>query len=230
SMREAVEILKDYLKEDRLHIVATPNAEIIMMAQKDEEYKRILNDTDLNVPDGSGVVFASRVFNEPLKERVAGFDLMIEFIKWAAFHGISIYLLGAKPEVVEKAKANLEKSYPSINIVGVHHGYFNEKEEEMVIEDINTKNPEVLFVALGAPRQEKWIYKNRDKLKVKIAMGVGGSFDVIAGKSKRAPAIYRRLGLEWLYRLIKEPWRYKRMMALPKFAFKVLFARLKGDF
>ncbi|AAM25322.1 N-acetylglucosaminyldiphosphoundecaprenol N-acetyl-beta-D-mannosaminyltransferase [Caldanaerobacter subterraneus subsp. tengcongensis MB4] len=230
TMIEAVEILKGYLKEDRIHIVATPNAEIIMMAQKDEEYKKILNETDLNVPDGSGVVFASRVFNKPLKERVAGFDLMMEFVKWASHKDVSIYLLGAKPEVVEKAQSNLKNLYPSLKIVGFHHGYFNEKEEENIIEDINKRAAQVLFVALGAPKQEKWIYKNKEKLKVKIAMGVGGSFDVIAGKAKRAPEIYRKLGLEWLYRLIQEPWRYKRMSALPKFAFKVLLARLKGDF
>jgi N-acetylglucosaminyldiphosphoundecaprenol N-acetyl-beta-D-mannosaminyltransferase len=230
TMIEAVEILKGYLKEDRIHIVATPNAEIIMMAQKDEEYKKILNETDLNVPDGSGVVFASKVFNKPLKERVAGFDLMMEFVKWASHKDVSIYLLGAKPEVVEKAQSNLKNLYPSLKIVGFHHGYFNEKEEENIIEDINKRAAQVLFVALGAPKQEKWIYKNKEKLKVKIAMGVGGSFDVIAGKAKRAPEIYRKLGLEWLYRLIQEPWRYKRMSALPKFAFKVLLARLKGDF
>lgn len=230
TMIEAVEILKGYLKEDRIHIVATPNAEIIMMAQKDEEYKKILNETDLNVPDGSGVVFASKVFNKPLKERVAGFDLMMEFVKWASHKDVSVYLLGAKPEVVEKAQSNLKNLYPSLKIVGFHHGYFNEKEEENIIEDINKRAAQVLFVALGAPKQEKWIYKNKEKLKVKIAMGVGGSFDVIAGKAKRAPEIYRKLGLEWLYRLIQEPWRYKRMSALPKFAFKVLLARLKGDF
>ncbi|MEW9082553.1 WecB/TagA/CpsF family glycosyltransferase [Caldanaerobacter subterraneus] len=230
TMIEAVEILKGYLKEDRIHIVATPNAEIIMMAQKDEEYKKILNETDLNVPDGSGVVFASKVFNKPLKERVAGFDLMMEFVKWASHKDVSIYLLGAKPEVVEKAQSNLKNLYPSLKIVGFYHGYFNEKEEENIIEDINKRAAQVLFVALGAPKQEKWIYKNKEKLKVKIAMGVGGSFDVIAGKAKRAPEIYRKLGLEWLYRLIQEPWRYKRMSALPKFAFKVLLARLKGDF
>jgi N-acetylglucosaminyldiphosphoundecaprenol N-acetyl-beta-D-mannosaminyltransferase len=175
-------------------------------------------------------VFASKVFNKPLKERVAGFDLMMEFVKWASHKDVSIYLLGAKPEVVEKAQSNLKNLYPSLKIVGFHHGYFNEKEEENIIEDINKRAAQVLFVALGAPKQEKWIYKNKEKLKVKIAMGVGGSFDVIAGKAKRAPEIYRKLGLEWLYRLIQEPWRYKRMSALPKFAFKVLLARLKGDF
>ncbi|ERM91981.1 N-acetylmannosaminyltransferase [Caldanaerobacter subterraneus subsp. yonseiensis KB-1] len=229
TMNEAVEILKGYLKEDRIHIVATPNAEIIMMAQKDEEYKKILNETDLNVPDGSGVVFASKVFNKPLKERVAGFDLMMEFVKWASHKDVSIYLLGAKPEVVEKAQSNLKNLYPSLKIVGFYHGYFNEKEEENIIEDINKRAAQVLFVALGAPKQEKWIYKNKEKLKVKIAMGVGGSFDVIAGKAKRAPEIYRKLGLEWLYRLIQEPWRYKRMSALPKFAFKVLLSKLRKN-
>ncbi|MBE3578936.1 MAG: WecB/TagA/CpsF family glycosyltransferase [Caldanaerobacter subterraneus] len=229
TMIEAVEILKGYLKEDRIHIVATPNAEIIMMAQKDEEYKKILNETDLNVPDGSGVVFASKVFNKPLKERVAGFDLMMEFVKWASHKDVSIYLLGAKPEVVEKAQSNLKNLYPSLKIVGFHHGYFNEKEEENIIEDINKRAAQVLFVALGAPKQEKWIYKNKEKLKVKIAMGVGGSFDVIAGKAKRAPEIYRKLGLEWLYRLMQEPWRYKRMSALPKFAFKVLLYKLRKN-
>ncbi|HHW57114.1 MAG TPA: WecB/TagA/CpsF family glycosyltransferase [Clostridia bacterium] len=228
TMTEALEILSGFLRESKLHIVATPNAEIVMMAQKDREYMEILNNTDLNVPDGSGIVFASKVFKKPLKERVAGFDLMMEFIKNISSKNVKIYLLGAKPEIVEQARINLRKLYPAIKIVGTHDGYFTENEEEKIIDEINSSGAEVLFVALGAPKQEKWIYKNRGKLKVKIAMGVGGSFDVIAGKAKRAPYLYRKLGLEWLYRLIQEPWRYKRMMALPKFAFKVLFYRKKA--
>jgi N-acetylglucosaminyldiphosphoundecaprenol N-acetyl-beta-D-mannosaminyltransferase len=229
TMKQAVEILKNFLQEDRLHIVATPNAEIVMMAQKDKEYMEILNNTDLNVPDGSGIVFASKVFKNPLSERVAGFDLMMEFIKDISSRNIKIYLLGSAPQIAEQARVNLEKLYPSVKIVGTHHGYFTDEEENKIIEEINNKGTEVLFVALGAPKQEKWIYKNRNKLKVKIAMGVGGSFDVIAGKAKRAPYLYRKLGLEWLYRLIKEPWRYKRMMALPKFALKVLLHKGKVD-
>jgi len=229
TMKQAVEILKNFLQEDRLHIVATPNAEIVMMAQKDKEYMEILNNTDLNVPDGSGIVFASKVFKNPLSERVAGFDLMMEFIKDISSRNIKIYLLGSAPQIAEQARVNLEKLYPSVKIVGTHHGYFTQEEENKIIEEINNKGAEVLFVALGAPKQEKWIYKNRNKLKVKIAMGVGGSFDVIAGKAKRAPYLYRKLGLEWLYRLIKEPWRYKRMMALPKFALKVLLHKGKVD-
>lgn len=229
TMKQAVEILKNFLQEDRLHIVATPNAEIVMMAQKDKEYMEILNNTDLNVPDGSGIVFASKVFKNPLSERVAGFDLMMEFIKDISSRNIKIYLLGSAPQIAEQARVNLEKLYPSVKIVGTHHGYFTDEEENKIIEEINNKGTEVLFVALGAPKQEKWIYKNRNKLKVKIAMGVGGSFDVIAGKAKRAPYLYRKLGLEWLYRLIKEPWRYKRMMALPRFALKVLLHKGKVD-
>lgn len=225
TMKDAVSIIQGFLDENRLHIVTTPNAEIVMMAQNDEEYMNILNNTDLNVPDGSGIVFASRIFKEPLSERVAGFDLMMEVLKEAASRGDRIYLLGAAPGIAEQARINLEKMYLGLKIVGVHDGYFTKQEEENIINEINAAKTDILFVALGAPKQEKWIYANRQKLNVKVAIGVGGSFDVIAGKVERAPYIYRRLGMEWLYRLIKEPWRYKRMMALPKFALKVLLTR-----
>ncbi|QSZ27646.1 WecB/TagA/CpsF family glycosyltransferase [Aceticella autotrophica] len=225
TMKDAVKRTEDFLKEDRLHIVATPNAEIIMMAQKDEEYKDILNKTDLNVPDGSGVVFASKVYKEELPERVAGFDLMMELLRIADKKEQKIYLLGAAPDVIKKTYENLKKKYPGINIVGIHDGYFKDFQEEGIIKEINSKNPDIIFVALGAPKQEKWIFKNRNILNARLAIGVGGSFDVLAGKVKRAPEIYRKLGMEWLYRLKKEPWRYKRMMVLPKFAVKVLFSR-----
>ncbi|MGF7398397.1 WecB/TagA/CpsF family glycosyltransferase [Thermoanaerobacterium thermosaccharolyticum] len=225
TMKNAVDTVENFLLEDRLHIVATPNAEIVMMAQNDDEYKEILNKTDLNVPDGSGVIFASKIYKEELPERVAGFDLMMELIKIASLKHYKIYLLGAKADVVKGAYLNLKSRYQGIDIVGFHDGYFSEIDEEEIINDINEKKTDLLFVALGAPKQEKWIYKNRNKLNAKVAIGVGGSFDVIAGKVTRAPEIYRKLGLEWFYRLMKEPWRYKRMMALPKFAMKVLFSK-----
>lgn len=223
NMRQAIDRIQKFLRENKVHIIATPNAEIIMMAQKDVEYKKILNKTDMNVPDGSGVIFASKVYKDPLPERVAGFDLMMELMKNAAINNQKIFLLGAKNEIVSKAKLNLIKKYPGINVVGVHDGYFKSDEEDEIVREINEKKPDLLFVAIGAPKQEKWLFKMKDRLEVKVAIGVGGSFDVIAGKVDRAPEIYRRLGLEWFYRLLKEPWRYKRMMALPKFAFKVLF-------
>ncbi|MGJ7045963.1 WecB/TagA/CpsF family glycosyltransferase [Thermoanaerobacterium thermosulfurigenes] len=225
NMKQAVDTVEKFLSEDRLHMVATPNAEIVMMAQKDPEYKEILNKTDLNVPDGSGVIFASKIYKEELPERVAGFDLMMELIKVASAKKYKIYLLGAKSDVVKAAYLNLKRQYSEIDIVGFHDGYFSKDDEDEIIYDINEKNTDLLFVALGAPKQEKWIYENRNKLKAKVAIGVGGSFDVIAGKVTRAPEIYRKLGLEWFYRLLKEPWRYKRMMALPKFAVKVLLSR-----
>lgn len=225
NMKQAVDTVEGFLSEDKLHMVATPNAEIVMMAQKDPEYKDILNKTDLNVPDGSGVIFASKIYKEDLPERVAGFDLMMELIKVASAKKYKIYLLGAKSDVVKGAYLNLKKQYSEIDIVGFHDGYFSKDDEAEIINDINEKKTDLLFVALGAPKQEKWIYENRDKLKAKVAIGVGGSFDVIAGKVTRAPEIYRKLGLEWFYRLLKEPWRYKRMMALPKFAVKVLFSK-----
>ncbi|ORX22415.1 glycosyltransferase [Thermoanaerobacterium sp. PSU-2] len=225
NMKQAVDAVEKFLSEDRLHMIATPNAEIVMMAQKDPEYKEILNKTDLNVPDGSGVIFASKIYKEELPERVAGFDLMMELIKVAAEKKYKIYLLGAKSDVVKGAYLNLKRQYSEIDIVGFHDGYFSKDDEAEFIKDINEKNTDLLFVALGAPKQEKWIYENKNRLKAKVAIGVGGSFDVIAGKVTRAPEIYRKLGLEWFYRLLKEPWRYKRMMALPKFAVKVLFSK-----
>lgn len=225
NMKQAVDTVEKFLSEDRLHMVATPNAEIVMMAQKDPGYKEILNKTDLNVPDGSGVVFASKIYKEELPERVAGFDLMMELIKVASEKKYKIYLLGAKSDVVKGAYLNLKRQYSEIDIVGFHDGYFSKDDEAEIIKDINEKNTDLLFVALGAPKQEKWIYENKNRLKAKVAIGVGGSFDVIAGKVTRAPEIYRKLGLEWFYRLLKEPWRYKRMMALPKFAVKVLFSK-----
>ncbi|HHV73280.1 WecB/TagA/CpsF family glycosyltransferase [Thermoanaerobacterium sp. R66] len=225
NMKQAVDTVEKFLSEDRLHMIATPNAEIVMMAQKDPEYKEILNKTDLNVPDGSGVIFASKIYKEELPERVAGFDLMMELIKVAAEKKYKIYLLGAKSDVVKGAYLNLKRQYSEIDIVGFHDGYFSKDDEAEIIKDINEKNTDLLFVALGAPKQEKWIYENKNRLKAKVAIGVGGSFDVIAGKVTRAPEIYRKLGLEWFYRLLKEPWRYKRMMALPKFAVKVLFSK-----
>jgi len=223
NLKEAVNMVEGFLTKENHYLVFTPNSEMIMMAQEDPEFMHILNSSDLNVPDGIGVVLASRIKGKPLKERVAGFDLMLELIKLSHNKNYKIYLLGAKEDVVEEAKNKLEMKFPGLNIVGYHHGYFNREEEEDIIRSINEKKPDILFVAFGAPKQEKWIYKNKDKLCAKVLMGVGGSFDVISGKKKRAPLIFRRMGLEWFYRLLKEPWRYKRMMSLPKFLIRVIW-------
>lgn len=214
-----------FLEEDKNHMVFTPNSEMIMAAREDEHLRTVLNAGDLNTADGIGVVYASRLLGKPLKERVAGFDLAKRIIEKLPQKPYSLFLLGGVPGVAETAKQNLERQYPGIKIVGTHDGYFNQQDEQRVIEEINKTNPDILFVCLGMSKQEKWIYHNRDKLNTKVCMGIGGSLDVFAGKVKRAPEIYQKLGLEWFYRLMKEPWRYKRMLALPKFAFTVV---LKG--
>lgn len=221
DMEEAVERAKKFAVGERLRFIVTPNPEIVMIAQDDEELKKALHSADMIVPDGVGIVIASALYGNKLSERVAGFDLMAELIVWGMNKGWTFYLLGGKPGVPDKAKLNLEKVYPKIKIVGFHHGYFKDEEEE-VITHINLCRPNILLVGMGAPRQEKWIFRNRWKLNANLAMGVGGALDILAGKARRAPKIFIKLGLEWLYRLIKEPWRIKRMMLLPLFLFKVV--------
>lgn len=226
TLPKAEQQIWEFFKEDKSHMVFTPNSEIIMMAHQEEDLKKTLNDADMLIPDGIGVVYASRILGKPMRERVAGFDLATRLLSGLPEKGYSVYLFGGAPGVADIAKAKLEEQYPGIRIVGTQDGYFDKQKEQIIIEDINRVKPDMLFVCLGAPKQERWIYENRNKLDVKVCMGIGGSLDVFAGKAKRAPAIYQKFGLEWFYRLLKEPWRYKRMLALPKFAVTVL---LKGE-
>ncbi|MBE5812516.1 MAG: WecB/TagA/CpsF family glycosyltransferase [Clostridiales bacterium] len=221
NMNEAVEKAKKCLEEEKLHMIFTPNPEMIINANEDEEFKTILNSSFLNIPDGNGVVWASKQIKEPLEERVAGFDFIHRLFGLGKDNDVKFYFLGSKPGIAEKAKENLENTHEYIKIIGVHDGYFGADEELKIIEDINSKNPDVLLVALGSPKQEKFIYKYRDKLNCKIAIGVGGCFDVISGTVKRAPKIFIKLKLEWLYRGLTDLKRIKRLMAIPKFMMKV---------
>lgn len=214
------------LKENRPHWIFTPNSEIIMEAYKNPEFRDILNNADMLTADGIGVVYASKILGKPIKERAPGYDISCLLIDKLAESGHRIYFLGGKEGVGELAKKNLEAKYPFIQIVGTHHGYFKASEEAEVIREINEARPDVVFVCLGAPAQEKWISKNSDKVNAKVFMGVGGTLDVIAGTVALAPEKWRKSGFEWLYRLLKQPSRFMRMMALPKFALTVL---LKGD-
>ena len=220
---EAVDSIMRMLDENGSHSVFTPNSEIILMAYNDPDFCRLLNSADLLTADGIGVVYASRILRDPLAERVAGYDVACGVIERIASSGHRLYLFGGKPGVAEKAEENLLEKYPSLKIVGRHNGYFNPEENDGIISDINVSGADLLFVCLGAPAQEKWISKNRDKLSCRVMMGIGGSLDVFAGIVERAPDAWCRLGLEWLYRLKKEPWRFRRMLALPKFALTVIF-------
>jgi N-acetylglucosaminyldiphosphoundecaprenol N-acetyl-beta-D-mannosaminyltransferase len=206
-------------------MIFTPNTEIVMAASSDETLKNTLAESDLCIPDGIGLIYASKIKKLGLTERVTGVDLMGRILQFCNNSHQSIYIVGGKPGIAEKACQNIKNKFKNIEIKGYRDGYFEEKEETKVIDQINQVKPNVLFVALGAPKQEKWIYKHRHRLKANVAIGVGGSVDIWAGTAKRAPQIYQKLGLEWFYRLLKEPWRYKRMMVLPKFMIKVLLSK-----
>lgn len=213
------------MEEPKLSMICTPNTEIVMEAQHDAELKEVLQDADLVIPDGIGLVYASKIHQLGLTERVTGIDTMERILKYANNNKKSIFLFGGKPGVADKAAEKMKELYPNIQIKGIRDGYFKKEEEDKIIDHINEVKPDLLFVALGAPKQEKWIYQNRKILNVKVAMGVGGALDVWAGVSKRAPKIFQQLHLEWFYRLLKEPTRIGRMMSLPKFMIKVLISR-----
>lgn len=231
NIPEAVDEIFKMLSENRPHAVYTPNSEIIMTAYKDEEFRTVLNSADMLTADGIGVVYASKILHNPIEERAAGYDIACGVIERIAETGHGLYLFGGKPGIAEEAQRRLDEKYPFIRIVGTHNGYFTDAEIPEIIEDINNSGANIVFVCLGAPAQEKWINANMHKLNARVLMGVGGTIDVIAGNAERAPEKWCNMGLEWLYRLLKQPKRFFRMMALPKFALTVLFKgeRYKGN-
>lgn len=221
----AVDRIMQFLNEDRLHSVYTPNSEILMAAYKDESFREVLNKSDLLTADGIGVVYASRILKNPISERAAGFDIACELLERVKGTSYKVFLFGGKPGVADIAKEKLEAKYPGINVCGTRNGYFKPDDEAEIVDEINASGADIVFVCLGAPKQEMWINDNRDKLKARVALGIGGSLDVFAGTAMRAPEFYCKHGLEWFYRLMKQPSRAGRMLALPKFGFTVL---LKG--
>lgn len=220
TMEEAVLSCEEMMDDKKFHILATCNAEMIMMANRDMELKYILNNGDLVVPDGAGTVWAANHLGYDMKERVAGIDLIKELFKVANNKPYKIYFLGAGPNVAQKAKEKLIKEFPNLDIVGVHDGYFDTEKEKAIIEEIKNLKPDLLLVALGVPKQEKWIMKHQGDLNC-LCIGVGGSFDVLSGNVKRAPKWIQNLKLEWLYRGLKDPKRIGRLMVLPEFVLKV---------
>jgi len=222
DMRRTVEYLTRAVESRRPHRVVTGNPIMVMAGLRDPAFRRAIATADLVVPDGTGIVWAARRVGRPLPERVAGYDLMHELLKAGDDRGWKVYLLGAAQDVVEAAAANLARQYPGVHIVGWRNGYFSDEDDDGVVEDIRRAAPDLLFVARSLTRQEPWLARHGERLGVPVMMGVGGSFDVIAGKLRRAPAPFRRLGLEWLFRLLQEPRRIGRMTVLPVFALKVL--------
>jgi N-acetylglucosaminyldiphosphoundecaprenol N-acetyl-beta-D-mannosaminyltransferase len=205
--------------------VVTVNTEFVMMAQRDSTFRQCINEAALVVADGMGIVWATRYLGTPAPERITGTDTLPALAKRCAVSGYSLYLLGAAPGVAEMAARRLEEMAPGLRIAGCYAGSPAQGEEDEIIERIRVANADVLCVAYGAPAQELWIRRNLQHLPVAVAMGVGGAFDFLSGRQRRAPRAMQRMGLEWLYRLYREPWRWRRMQALPHFAIQVL---LKG--
>lgn len=222
TMESAVAKIEAFIQEASPHLIATANAEMVMLAQQDDELSNILQHASLVVPDGAGVVWAARYQGNEVRERVAGFDLTQRLLAEAAIKGYRVYFFGAGPGIAEQAKQTAEARYPGIHIVKTRDGYFTESDEAEIIEDIVSMQPHILLAALGVPKQEKWLMRNLNKLQVPVAIGVGGTLDVMAGTVKRAPLWMQQANLEWLYRLLKQPQRAIRMLALPRFVLKVI--------
>lgn len=223
---EALERGAQLMAQPGFHYVVTPNPEFVLAAEKDKEFRDVLNGADLVIPDGIGVIYSAKLLGTPLKSRVPGIEFSAGMLAHMDKVCGRVFLLGAKPGVAEQAAANISKDFPNLTICGTHDGYF--KEDEPVVQLIKESNADLLFVCLGAPRQEKFMAKYGPETGVKLAMGLGGSLDVYAGVVERAPESWQNLNMEWAYRLVKEPKRFGRMAKLPLVLVKSLLLRLSG--
>lgn len=224
---QAVEAGYALLSREGFHYVVTPNPEFILDAEKNEAFRAALNGADLALPDGIGVVYAAKILGRPLQARSPGIEFAKGLMDRMARDGKRLFLLGSKPGVAEKAAESLTAAYPGLVVCGTHDGYF--KEDGPVVEAIRQSKADVVFVCLGAPKQELWMVKNGPATGAKLAAGLGGCLDVFAGNVERAPEGWQKLGLEWLYRLKQEPKRFKRMARLPLVLVKAAAARVKGN-
>jgi N-acetylglucosaminyldiphosphoundecaprenol N-acetyl-beta-D-mannosaminyltransferase len=219
NMHRAIEMIEGFIQSGSPHIVVTADASAVVIAQNDEEFRQIVNNADLVTPDSTGIMLASRWYKTPLTEKVSGVDLTVELCALAAKKGYPIFLLGSAPGVTDDAAENLKQRFPGLIVAGTHHGFFESDEE--VVQEIAASGAKILFVAMGIPKQEKWIAKYMDRLGIGVAMGVGGTFDVLSGRVKRAPEWMRRHGLEWVHRLASNPKKISKVATLPKFLWLV---------
>ena len=222
---EALARIEAFIENGRPHQVVTVNPEFIMAAQSDAKFFQVLKEADLSLPDGVGLLWAARFLGRLLSQRLAGVDTVRRIASLAAEREYRLFLLGAAEGVAEATAVRLEEKNPGLKVAGTYAGSPDPKEEEEVIEMVRAARPQVLLVAYGAPQQDLWIHRHLGRLGVPMVMGVGGAFDFISGKAKRAPGWMQRLGLEWLHRLLHEPWRWRRMLALPKFVWLVIKSR-----
>ena len=226
TMQEALELGEGLICGEKTAYCVTPNAEMAYEALHDADFRSLLNAADLVLPDGAGVVLGAKIVKKPLKQKVAGIEFAQNLLPIIEKNGKRLYLLGSKPGIAELAAEKMREKCPLLTICGMADGYF--KDENEVVRKINEAQADVLYVCLGAPKQEKFIRAHQNALNVKLMIGLGGTLDGIAGTVKRAPKWMIRLQLEWLYRLIKEPKRFGRMLRLPKYVFAALKCRMKG--
>lgn len=226
TMEQAVAEGVRLMGTEGAHYVVTPNPEIVEVCREDEEAMEAVKNADLVIPDGIGVIYGAKILGTPLKEKLPGIEFAKCLMKEMAANGKTLFLLGAKPGVAEEAARRLCVVYPGLKIAGTHDGYF--KEDESVVAAIRESGADVVFVCLGAPKQEKWMRKNGEATGAHLLLGLGGCLDVFSGTVKRAPEIYQKLGLEWFHRLIKNPSRAGRMMKLPLFLVHVVGERGKA--
>ncbi|MDD6245857.1 MAG: WecB/TagA/CpsF family glycosyltransferase [Oscillospiraceae bacterium] len=226
TMDEALSRAEALLRGDKAAYVVTPNAEIAYEALHDVQLREMLNGADLMLPDGAGVVLASKLLRTPVKQKVAGVDFAAGLLGILERNGQSLYLLGGKTGIGELAAQKMLEAHPQLRIAGIADGYF--QDEAPVIAKINASGADALFVCLGAPKQERFMVQHQQELHVHLMAGLGGSLDAFAGTVQRAPAWMIRLNLEWLYRLIREPKRFRRMLRLPKYLWAVMLKRIRG--
>jgi N-acetylglucosaminyldiphosphoundecaprenol N-acetyl-beta-D-mannosaminyltransferase len=226
SLQETLKVADSFVKSENFHLVVTLNGEMASKVLDDRNFFRIIKNSDLVIPDGVGIVWGAKRFGERIVYRIPGIDFAWETLRLAETNNYRVFLLGAKEDALNNAMKKIRSAFPKINIVGYHSGYFDEVEEEKIINNIQQDKPQILFVGMGGVKQETWICKHRD-LNIPLNIGIGGSFDVWSGKIKRAPRIVRKFGQEWLYRIIVQPSRILRAGNLFVFAFKIIFKRIE---
>jgi N-acetylglucosaminyldiphosphoundecaprenol N-acetyl-beta-D-mannosaminyltransferase len=228
---QTVALIEQFIATGQPHQLVTVNPEFVIEAQQDETFRQIINNAALALPDGIGLLKATRFLKTtPLPERVPGSDLVMRLAKLSHQKGYRIYFLGAQAGVAQKAIEKLKQRYPHLEVAGFYAGSPALEENETIVKRILPTRPDILLVAYGAPRQDKWIARNLERLQIPVCIGVGGSFDFIAGTAHRAPAWLQRLGLEWLHRLLMQPWRWRRIWnAVPRFSWLVWRSRFFGS-
>lgn len=225
TMDEALARIDGFVADGGPHLVVTADSSGIVAAQTDAFFKDLLLHADLVTPDSVGILWAAKRQGMPIEARVSGVDLVDALCARSADKGYRIFFLGAEPGVAEMAAERLRLRHPGCRIVGARHGYFPPESDEVVAREVAEAKPDILFVAMGIPRQEKFILATQEIIGAKVAMGVGGSLDVFSGRTRRAPRLFQRMKLEWLWRLMLNPRKYQKVRALPQFVWMVLRSR-----